>query len=64
MNIIDALYDKRLFRPLFRDLSTWSNWVTVLKAIFGLQMDKKELAFLPIAPAEISLQSALYVSFG
>ena len=42
MNIIDALVDVHLFRPLFRDLSTWRAWFIVLKAIFALEMTQSE----------------------
>jgi len=42
MNIIEACHDEHLFKPLFRDLSTWRNWMTILRAIFALQMDEEE----------------------
>lgn len=48
MNIVEAIRDERLFRPLFKDLSTWANWITVLKAIFAIEMSKKELLFYPV----------------
>jgi hypothetical protein len=44
MNIIQAVKDKRLFRPVFRDLTSWQSWLVLLKALFGLQMNDKELA--------------------
>jgi len=44
MTIVEAIHDANLFRPLFRDLSTWRNWLTCLKAIFGLPMDAGEIA--------------------
>jgi hypothetical protein len=34
---------RRLFRPLFTDLSTWSAWIVFLKATFGIEMDAAEL---------------------
>ena len=44
MNIIEALEDRALFRPLFGpDLSTWSAWIVALKAIFALPMADPEL---------------------
>lgn len=43
MNIIQAIRDPNLFRPVLGDLSTWSAWITVLKAAFGLPMDNDEL---------------------
>lgn len=42
VNIVDAIEDKDLFRPLFKDLSTWSAWLTFLKALYGLKMKPKE----------------------
>ena len=44
MNIIQAIHDKKLFRSCFKDLSTWVAWLVLLKVLFGLEMDKKELA--------------------
>ncbi len=41
-NIITAINDPELFKPLFKDLSTWQAWITLLKALFGLEMDRKE----------------------
>ncbi len=42
MTIIEAVEDELLFKPLFRDLSTWKSWFTVLKAIFALEMTEEE----------------------
>ncbi|MDH4079600.1 MAG: hypothetical protein OEU68_07275 [Nitrospira sp.] len=42
MNIINAIEDPHLFRPLFKDLATWRNWMTVLKGIFALEMTEEE----------------------
>jgi hypothetical protein len=39
MNIIQAMEDRRVFRPLFRDLETWRPWMTYLKALFGLPVE-------------------------
>ena len=41
MNIIDALSDRQLLgaSPAFRDLSTWSPWLTFLRAVYGLPLD-------------------------
>ena len=44
MNIIEAIEDPKLFGSLFKDQGTWSNWMVALKAVFGLPMDRKELA--------------------
>ncbi len=43
LTIVRAIEDNKLFRSLFKDLSTWSSWICLLKALFALQMDKKEL---------------------
>jgi hypothetical protein len=42
VNIIEACTSPKVFKPLFRDLRTWENWFVCLKAIFGLEMDRKE----------------------
>lgn len=42
--IIDAIEDKALFAPWFKDRSTWSAWLVVLKALFALSMTPDELA--------------------
>ena len=42
MDIVQAINDSNLFRPLFRDLSTWKTWIVFLKAIFALEMDRGE----------------------
>ena len=44
MTILDAIEDKNLFRPLFKNLDTWRSWLTVLKAVFALPMDSDETA--------------------
>ena len=44
MDIISALKDKNLFKPLFRNLETWWSWITALKVIFGLSLTGDELA--------------------
>jgi hypothetical protein len=43
MNIIGAINNPQLFKSCFRELDTWSAWLTLLKAVFGLEMDDKEL---------------------
>ena len=42
-NIIEALESSSYFGPAFRDLSTWRNWLTFLKVIYGLSLDAEEL---------------------
>lgn len=48
MTIIQAIKDQALFRPLFKDLATWASWLVVLKAVFGLRMEKKERALFTV----------------
>ena len=43
MNIIQAVYDQNLFRPLFKNLDTWRNWIMALKAMDALPMTNEEL---------------------
>ncbi|NIM96665.1 MAG: hypothetical protein GTO24_00860 [candidate division Zixibacteria bacterium] len=44
MTIIEAIQNPKLFRHCFRDLETWGAWLVLLKALFGLEMGKKDLA--------------------
>ena len=48
MNIIEACNDNRLFRPWFNDMATWQAQFAILKAIFGLTMDRKEKRLLQV----------------
>lgn len=45
MNIVDAIRSPKVFGslPVFKDLTTWANWMVCLKAIFALPMDAAEL---------------------
>ena len=43
ISIVDAIRDKRLFGSLFPDLTSWSAWLVFLKAVFAIEMDKREL---------------------
>jgi len=43
IDIIGAIEDQNLFGSLFKDQNTWENWRIVLKAIFALPLDLKEL---------------------
>ena len=43
MNIVQAINDDKLFKPVFRDPRTWGSWITLLKAFFGLPMSQKDL---------------------
>lgn len=44
MNIIQACEDPKLFGQLFKDPRTWASWFVFLKAVFGLKMERGELA--------------------
>ena len=44
IDIIQAIRDSNLFRPLFKDPDTWKAWIAFLKALFALPMDDDELA--------------------
>ncbi len=41
-NIIEALKDPRVFGPAFPDLDSFTCWLIILKAIFGLEMSEEE----------------------
>jgi hypothetical protein len=43
VDIITAINDEKLFKPVFRDLATWSSWKVFLKAITGLPLSAEEL---------------------
>lgn len=43
IDILSAINDPKLFRPAFRDLSTWTAWFTFLKTISGLSLNSEEL---------------------
>src|ERR1044071_3008314 len=43
ITIIDAIRNPKLFGSLFPDLSSWSAWLVFLKAVFGIEMEPKEL---------------------
>ena len=50
MNILDAIKDPKLFRPLFKDPSTWRAWEVYLRALFGLGIgEKRDLKLLRAA---------------
>ena len=42
MDIIESIQNKELFRPIFKDLNIWANWLVLLKAFFGLEMIPEE----------------------
>ncbi len=44
IDIVKAIHDPHLFKPLFRDLKTWTSWVVFLKSLFALPMTGDELA--------------------
>lgn len=43
MDIISAINDRHLFRPLFKDLDTWAAWQAFLKSLFALPMTDEEV---------------------
>lgn len=43
INIVQGIHDRKIFRSLFKDLSTWGAWLVCLKAIFALSMTEDEL---------------------
>jgi hypothetical protein len=42
VTIIDAIFDPKLFRPLFKNLDTWQTWITIKRAQYGLPMTEEE----------------------
>ena len=44
MNIIKAIHNPKLFKPVFRDLKTWESWLTLLKVFFGLKLSESDLS--------------------
>ena len=40
--IIEAMDSSELFSPLFKDVNTWKSWRTVLKALYGLELEREE----------------------
>ncbi|MBW4091913.1 MAG: hypothetical protein HIU82_12525 [Proteobacteria bacterium] len=43
-NLIDAIRSPALFRPWFKDLTTWHAWLTFIRALFALEMSAADLA--------------------
>ena len=39
MNILQAIADRQVFGPAFRDKDTWESWMVFLTALFGLEID-------------------------
>lgn len=52
ITIVDAIKNRRLFECLarFKSLDTWTAWLVVLKAIFGLPMTAEDLAIFQRYP--------------
>jgi hypothetical protein len=42
--LLDAVDDPQLFKPWFRDRTTWASWFTFLRALFGLPLTSSEVA--------------------
>jgi hypothetical protein len=43
LTIVDAVHDSHLFRAWFQPLESWSAWLVVLRALFGLAMTPSEV---------------------
>jgi hypothetical protein len=43
MTIIEYMEDPYRFGKVFKDLSSWSNWMVFLKALYGLNLDADEV---------------------
>jgi len=59
ISIIDAVQDKRLLGHYFKDLLSWSVWLTVLKVIFGLFFTAKDWSNFRKVAGERGLPSHL-----
>jgi hypothetical protein len=44
VNILQAMSDKKLFRPWFKDPATWNAWRAFLALLFNLPMDTEQTA--------------------
>jgi hypothetical protein len=44
LNLLQAMADKNLFLPWFKDQATWSNWRALLAAMFALPLTDEQLA--------------------
>jgi hypothetical protein len=44
VNILQAMSDKKLFRPWFKDPATWNAWRAFLALLFNLPMDAEQTA--------------------
>jgi len=44
VNIVQAIHSKEVFRPYFKDLKTWRNWITFFKVLAGYKkLPEKEM---------------------
>jgi hypothetical protein len=43
MNILQAMSDKKLFRPWFKDMATWEAWRAFLALLFHLPMSPEQV---------------------
>src|SRR5215831_14196446 len=55
MNILAALNDPSLFKPHFRDLTTWAAWRAFLATLFALPMSEAEADLFRACTARASL---------
>ena len=44
IDIVQAISNNKLFKSAFKDLNTWSPWICLLKALFGLSLSGDGLA--------------------
>jgi hypothetical protein len=58
VTIIDAINDKHLFAPWFKDRATWAPWFVFLAALFALPMDEEQLAIYRRCTGRASLDEA------
>ena len=56
LTILDAIRDKALFAPWFRDPSTWRAWFAFLSALFALPMDTEGRG--PVSPPHKPVRAA------
>lgn len=47
VSVVEAIRDPLLFQPfLGDDLSTWKNWLTVLRVVYGLPVRQSQAALI------------------
>jgi len=56
--VLDAIADKHLFAPWFRDRDTWGSWFAFLAALFALPMTPEQLAIFQSCTGRTEAPSA------